>query len=160
MGKRGPKPTPTKIRVLRGERRPSQINYQEPKPIPMDDLAAPMDLPEIAQDVWRETVDALRATNVLTKADREMLRHYCEAVMRYRQASDALNRSSLLIKGRKGEVVKNPLNQVVRDNADLARSLAREMGLTPSARVSLKGGEAQTTAGARLEELFAARKKA
>jgi phage terminase small subunit len=40
--------------------------------------------------------------------------------------------------------VKNPLHQIVRDNAILLRAFARELGLTPSARTGLTGtfGEA------------------
>ena len=29
MGRRGPAPTPTKIKILRGETRPSRVNYRE-----------------------------------------------------------------------------------------------------------------------------------
>ena len=36
--------------------------------------------------------------------------------------------------------MKNPLHQIVRDDAELMRSLARELGLTPSARTGLTGG--------------------
>ena len=38
---------------------------------------------------------------------------------------------------RSGELVKNPLHQIVRDNADLIRAFARELGFTPSARSAL-----------------------
>jgi P27 family predicted phage terminase small subunit len=160
MGKRGPAKTPTKMRVLRGERRPSQINYLEPKPEVMDAFDAPEDISQTARSVWRETVAALKPTGVLTIADIETLRHYCEAVARYRQASDSLNKSGLLVRGRKGDAVKNPLNQIVRDNADLVRAYARELGLTPSSRASLRGGDAPSSAGSKLEDLFAARRKA
>ncbi len=160
MGKRGPAKTPTKVRLLRGERRPSQINYLEPKPTVLEALDPPEDISALARDIWRETVLSLKPTGVLTSADTESLRHYSEAVARYRQASSALERSGLLTRGRKGEVVKNPLNQIVRDNADLVRAYARELGLTPSARASLRSGEAPTSAGSKLEDLFAARRKA
>jgi len=33
--------------------------------------------------------------------------------------------------------VKNPLHQIVRDDADLIRAFARELGFTPSARSAL-----------------------
>ena len=39
---------------------------------------------------------------------------------------------------RDGELVKNPLHQVVRDNADEVRLFARELGLSPSARAGLR----------------------
>ena len=34
--------------------------------------------------------------------------------------------------------MKNPLHQVARDNADEIRQFARELGLSPSARVGLR----------------------
>ena len=39
---------------------------------------------------------------------------------------------------RDGNLVKNPLHQVARDNADEVRQLARELGLSPSTRVGLR----------------------
>jgi phage terminase small subunit len=38
---------------------------------------------------------------------------------------------------RTGELVKNPLHQIVRDNATLVRQLAGDLGLSPAARTSL-----------------------
>jgi hypothetical protein len=34
MGRRGPAPTPTKVKMLRGETRPSRLNHREPMPSP------------------------------------------------------------------------------------------------------------------------------
>jgi P27 family predicted phage terminase small subunit len=80
------------------------------------------------------------ATGVITAADHDALRCYCEAVARYEQAARLLVSSGPLVRGaRSGELVKNPLHQIVRDNADLIRLYARELGLTPSARSGLTG---------------------
>lgn len=60
--------------------------------------------------------------------------------MRYEHAAVLLEKSGPLVRGaerRGGELVKNPLHQVVRDNADLVRAFARELGFTPSARSAL-----------------------
>ena len=38
---------------------------------------------------------------------------------------------------RRGDLIKNPLHQIVRDDADLIRAFARELGFTPSARSAL-----------------------
>ncbi len=50
-----------------------------------------------------------------------------------------LDQSGPLVRGQKGELVKNPLHQIVRDNADLLRAFARELGLTPSTRAGMTG---------------------
>ena len=75
------------------------------------------------------------ATGVLTAADADGLRIYCESVARYRHAAQLLDQSGPLITAtgrgaRRGELVKNPLHQIVRDNAVLVRAFARELGLT------------------------------
>jgi P27 family predicted phage terminase small subunit len=87
---------------------------------------------------------AMGATGVLTVADADALRIYADAVARYQHAAELLDASGPLITAagrgaRRGELVKNPLHQIVRDNAILVRAFARELGLTPAARVGLRG---------------------
>jgi P27 family predicted phage terminase small subunit len=96
---------------------------------------------EAAQKVWRRVVREMRGTDVIANADADVLRCYCEAVARYAQAAEMLARSGPLVRGvhrGAGELVKNPLHQVVRDNADAVRLFARELGLSPSARAGLR----------------------
>lgn len=142
MGKRGPAPTPTKLRVLRGNpgRRPVP---DSPEPVPGLPTAGEGMSPE-AMAVWDRMIAAFGATGVLTAVDADVLRVYCEAVVRYEQSAKLLEASGPLVKGvRGGELVKNPLHQVVRDNADLVRMFARELGFTPSARSALSGIKGQ-----------------
>ena len=79
----------------------------------------------------------MRHTGVIRAADADVLRCYCEAVGRYAQAA-RLYASRAPIASRDGNLVKNPLHQVARDNADEIRQFARELGLSPSARVGLR----------------------
>lgn len=137
MGQRGPAPQPTRLKVLRGETRPSRVNYNEPLPARAA-MEPPADLTEEARQVWVAVVDAVGHTGVLTAADHDTLRLYAEATARYRASETMLAKTGPLIKGRNGELVKNPLHQIVRDNATLMRTLARELGLTPAARTGLR----------------------
>jgi P27 family predicted phage terminase small subunit len=144
MGKRGPAPMPTKLKILHGEKRKARLNHDEPQPranLPK----RPSDLSDEAASVWRRIMRDFGATGVITAVDADALRAYCEAVVRYQYAAKKLEESGPLVRGqRSGELVKNPLHQIVRDNADLLRQFARELGLTPSARTGLhvgKGGE-------------------
>jgi P27 family predicted phage terminase small subunit len=142
MGARGPRPTPTRLKVLRGETRPSRLNRDEPQPAG-DELRVPADLGPAATEVWRRVAGAMGATGVLTAADADALRIYAESVARYQHAAGLLDQSGPLITAagrgaRRGELVKNPLHQIVRDNAVLVRAYARELGLTPAARVGLR----------------------
>lgn len=136
MGRRGPAPKPTRLKVLEGNpgRRPLNLDQPEPDGTP----TPPADLSDAARVIWDRIVRDYGATGVLTGVDTDAVRIYCEAVVRYEHAAVLLERSGPLVKGvRGGDLVKNPLHQVVRDNADLIRAYARELGFTPAARSAL-----------------------
>lgn len=141
MGKRGPAPLPTPIKLLRGEKRADRLNENAPKPagggpIPRDDMDAR------AREVWDRQTASMAASGVLTVVDGDALRAFCEAVSRYEEAARLLATSGPLVVGaRTGELVKNPLHQVVRDNAMLIRLLARDLGFVPSGREGITPGD-------------------
>jgi P27 family predicted phage terminase small subunit len=140
MGRRGPAPKPTALRLLHGDQ-PCRINSNEP--IPRDSL--PVAPPEIAPDVrevWDYTVRELVAMKTLVAADRDSLLCYCEAVVNHRKASARLARSEILVKGVHGLLVRNPALAVQRDNAGLIRQFAQEFGLTPSGRSRISMNDA------------------
>ena len=140
MGRRGPAPTPSRVKRLRGETRPSRLNFAEP--MPSADLPKmPADMSADAKVVWRRVMRTMGHTGVIRAADADVLRCYCEAMVRYVQAADLYGRSGPLVRGvhrGAGELVKTPLHQVVRDHADQVRLFARELGLSPSARAGLR----------------------
>ena len=142
-----PPRTPTKLKLLRGETRPSRLNRAEPKPR-AGRPRMPLEMSPLAKTAWRHVIREMGATGVITAVDADVLRLYCESLARYRYAAGMLERSGPLITAggtgaRRGELVKNPLHQIVRDNALLVRALARELGLTPAARVGLSGRRAE-----------------
>ena len=97
----------------------------------------PAGMSEPAQAIWNRITRDYAQTGVLTSVDTDALRVYCEAVVRYGHVAALLEQSGPLARGQRGELVKNPLHQIVRDNADLIRAFARELGFTPSARSAL-----------------------
>jgi P27 family predicted phage terminase small subunit len=96
----------------------------------------PTDMNGSAQAAWRHVRRELRGSGLLTGADAHLLRLYCEAFARYLAASEMYAKTTPLVNER-GHLAKNPLHQVVRDNADQVRVLARELGLSPVARAGL-----------------------
>lgn len=161
MGTRGPQPKPTRLKILAGETRPSVINYAEPIPAG-GALTPPPDLRPEVRVIWDRVVDALGHTGVLTMADRDLIRLYCEAFARYTEAEAMLAKTGPLVRGREGTFVKNPLHQIVRENGDAVKKYARELGLTPAARVGLKGeiGDQANAATAKLDALIRAARRA
>ena len=160
MGTRGPAPKPTRLKILAGETRPSVVNYAEPIPAG-GPLTAPADLRPEARVVWERVVDSLGPTGVLTSADKDILRLYSEAFVRYQEAEAMLWKTGPLLEGRDGNFVKNPLHQIVRDNADAVKKYARELGLTPAARVGLRSeiGEQANSATANLDAIIRATRR-
>jgi P27 family predicted phage terminase small subunit len=136
LGRRGPAPLPTKVKILRGETRPSRVNYREP--IPSSDAPKmPADMDTAAKAVWRRVISAMGQLGVIRVPDSDILRCYCEAVSRYAGASRPYAGSGPLVR-RDGGLVKNALHQVIRDDGEQIRLFARELGLSPSARAGLR----------------------
>lgn len=150
MGKRGPKPAPTQLRLLHGERK-DRINTDEP---PAPD-SAPQLPPEVSdpavREVWAYTVAQLQAMGIASTADRDALLCYCEAVVTHRKASALLARSSVLVRPRPDSevLIRNPALVVQRDSANLISRFAQHFGLSPSARSEInKGAASSKPAGA------------
>lgn len=135
MGRRGPSKTPTGVKLAQGETRPSRVNFLEPTPRRVGPVM-PKDMGDRARAVWRRVIAEMAGTEIIFAADTDVLRCYCEAVSQYENAVQLLTSSGPLIRTR-GELVKNPLHQIVRDSRDAVRLFARELGLSPSARAGL-----------------------
>src|SRR5664280_1615952 len=130
MGRRGPAPTPTALKRLRGETRPSRLNDREPLPR-RTAPRPPADLDPAAKLIWRRTVREM-PTGMITAVDADALACYCEAVMRYREAASLLARSAPLIRAaRAGDLIANPLDRVTRGWADQIRLRAPRLAHVP-----------------------------
>ena len=144
MGRHGPAPEPVAAKLARGETRPSRVNYEAPIPRQARP-SVPRSMSAAAKYVWRRVISE-QAPGVILAVDRDMLRVYCEAVVRYEESAVLYAESSPLVSTR-GNLVKNPLHQLVRDNAEQMRLFARELGLSPAARAGLRMDAAHPTQG-------------
>jgi P27 family predicted phage terminase small subunit len=138
MGRRGPAPEPAASRVRKGETRPSQVNFLEPMP-PQRAPRMPAGMDDSAKRVWvRVLHDA--APGLITAADADVLRLYCEAVVRGNRAGRELARGEFVVEGRSDSpgMVRNHLHVVVKAERDAVRLFARELGLSPAARAGLQ----------------------
>lgn len=144
--KPGPPGTPTALRILRGNKK-TRINRDEP-PAPSEPPQCPPDVSDEVREVWDYTLGNLVAMGIASRADRDALLCYCEAVVCHRTASKLLAESEPLIPGHRGVMVRNPAFAMQRDAAQQIRVLAHEFGLTPSARSDIRKGAASTDAPA------------
>ncbi|WP_435610883.1 phage terminase small subunit P27 family [Streptomyces sp. C10-9-1] len=155
MGRRGPAPKPTALRVLHGDRK-DRINTDEPTP-DEGDLVAPDWLSEQALAVWEALADDLIAKGVLTPWDAEAYANYCDAVARRRDAAERVALEGAVIEhpvfNKNGDLTghrlgKNPwLLALDAADAQVQRYGAR-FGLTPSDRAQLKIAPSANPAGA------------
>lgn len=147
MGKRGPAPKPTQLRVLHGDRK-DRINTAEPQPAAADVLP-PDWLSDDALEVWDGLAGDLESKGVLTAWDTEAFANWCDAVARRRDAAVHVAEEGAVIEqpvyNKNGEqtgvrLSKSPwLLALDAADAQVQRYGAR-FGLTPSDRAQLKIG--------------------
>jgi P27 family predicted phage terminase small subunit len=157
MGQRGPSKRPTKLALLHGERK-DRINQNEPQPADLS-VEPPDWLTDEARAVWDRLADDLKAKQVLTVWDTEAFACWCDAVVRRRNAAQALAREGEVIEmpvfNKNGEQTgnrlgKNPWTLVLNEADAQVQRYAARFGLTPSDRASLSIGEAPREPGADL----------
>jgi P27 family predicted phage terminase small subunit len=146
-----PKPTPTNLRVIRGNPGGKALPKNEPQP-QIPDLVPnpPRQLKGLAAEEWRRVVTELYRLKLVTVVDINPLAAYCQAYKTWCEAVELMNEldatfmKGYVLKSKYG-VVKNPLHGVARDAAREMVRYASEFGLTPAARTRLStpSGEAR-----------------
>lgn len=147
MGKRGPRPTPTPLKVLRGARK-DRINQHEPKPTP-GRPPMPSWLPPEAKKIWRRLAPELERMGVLTKADGLALEGLVSVTDLIRLVEEQIRADGVAVADDKhvdadGNPAKrkHPLFPTLTALRQLQLAYLKEFGGTPSSRSSLKlGGE-------------------
>lgn len=134
MGTRGPIPQPDNVRALRGNPggrpAPKRVTAKPGTP------TAPAWLDTEAKAEWRRVVPELDRLGVLAKVDRAALATYCAAWSKFVQAEQLLQSDDLVAERRAGNgPAKNPAWQIWREAATTVAALAKELFLTPSARL-------------------------
>ena len=130
MGKRGPKPTPTKEKQRLGNPGKRPINSEEPQP---DGLPEP---PEYLDDYARQLFDRIviaMADGVYTACDTELLAAYCSACSVHKHAVEHILRNGTMIEDK-----LNPWIKEQRQQAQVIATLGTRLGLDPAARASIK----------------------
>jgi P27 family predicted phage terminase small subunit len=139
MGKRGPPPTPTAIKIVRGTVRSKR--KKEPQP-PAAGIVMPPHLGEVAQAKWAELLPLLEGVRVMTDADVEALARYCDTYEWWLATRAILKKEGCTypILNDAGEVkyiAQRPEVSIAHKLATQLRQLEQDFGLNPSARTSL-----------------------
>lgn len=142
MGKRGPRPTPTKLLQLRGSKLATKDRLAKEAQGPEGLPEKPEWLDELAGRAWDYLVPLLQQMGVLTRIDGHALSRYCKLWSRWREAEAFIAKHGLMypLKDDAGQPkCFQPWPQVSIANK-LAQQLTRleqEFGMTPSARSRL-----------------------
>lgn len=139
MGKRGPKPAPTQIKIARGTLR--RKAKPEPQP-PTDGVCMPPHLGEVATARWLHLLPMLQSVKVMTQADVEALARYCDTYEWWLATRAKLKKEgdTYPILNDKGEVkyiAQRPEVSIAHKLAVQLRQLEQDFGLNPSARTAL-----------------------
>jgi P27 family predicted phage terminase small subunit len=147
VGKRGPAPKPTPLRLLHGDRA-DRINDAEPVPAAVD-IKIPTWLPASARTIWRAYAPDLQRKGVLTAWDVEAFAIFCDAAARRRKAVKELRARGEVVEvpilNLQGDLVghrlqKNPWTLVLNEADGQVQRYGARFGLTPSDRSQLRIG--------------------
>lgn len=137
MGRRGPKNTPTVLKILRGNpgRRPLPKN--EPKPDPISPKC-PSWLDKDAKKEWKRIVPELEKLGLITIIDGTALAGYCQGYSLFKQATEVIRDNGLtceyINKNGAKNTRKRPEVDIAFQSFQVIKAFCAEFGLTPSAR--------------------------
>jgi P27 family predicted phage terminase small subunit len=135
---RGRKPTPTALKILRGNPGRRPLNRREPAPARAVDLTPPPELAGVAADEWRRLAPKLQALGLLTEIDDRALVAYCVIWARWLEAETQLRAHGLVLKGKRGAPFVSPYVKIAQQSAQQLRGWIEQFGMTPSARARVK----------------------
>lgn len=135
MGKRGPRPKPTALRMLEGNPSNRPLPPHEPKPPAASGLAAPLSLDRLARVEWARLAPHLSRLGLLTEIDRSALEVCCGIYSELRQLRGT-RRRWLRDKDKRDDVWR--VDSALDRKAGLYRQYLAEFGLTPAARTRVE----------------------
>lgn len=134
---RGRKPTPTPLRVLKGNPQHRPLNAEEPKPKPVAPRC-PAWLTAVAKRHWRELAPELETIGVLTTIDVGAFAGLCESWAQYREASEFLHKHGAVYRSPAGYLVQVPQVAIARAALSAYMRGCAEFGLTAASRTRVK----------------------
>ena len=133
------KPTPTALRVLRGDRPPAPLETDPATGIPPKPGTIAGD-PEASAE-WDRMAGLMQARDILTHADLGILLVYCDGYSRLVAARAELARDGLIVSTAAGAAKWNPAATAAAVAARELRAAAAELGATPTARARVAAAE-------------------
>jgi P27 family predicted phage terminase small subunit len=142
MGRRGPKPMPRALKLLRGNPGRRPLRKKEPSVlVAIPDPPPHLDAVALAE--WHRITPVLAAAGLVTLLDRGPLAAYCMAWSHWVAAEGQLREcGSLVVHAGRGGPRLHPLHRVVKTALEQLRVFGAEFGMTPASRSRLEVAEA------------------
>lgn len=138
MGKRGPKPKPTALKLLHGDFivHPERMNHNEP----VLDVAQP-EIPDSLGDYgraeWGRITKEMTELGVISRIERSAIEKYCIAWEKERECEDEVKKEGRFLKFDNGMIREHPASKAAREYANQCFRALVEFGMTPSSRSRL-----------------------
>jgi P27 family predicted phage terminase small subunit len=136
MGRRGPSPTPTSLKILFGNpgKRPLKTPRTEG---PSGRVDCPQWLTASAKAEWRRLAPELKRRGLLTPLDRAAFATYCQAYGRWRDCLASIETLGTVYVTASGRVHERPEVKMAHQYSQSMRAFAVEFGLTPGSRTRM-----------------------
>jgi P27 family predicted phage terminase small subunit len=143
MGKRGPNPKPTELKVLEGTFRPDRAAKNPIKPEIPSSVPEPSSwLDSTAKKEWRRLAPTLHRLGLLSTSDMAAFESYCEAYSGFVQCVKAIKKHGMTHehtnKNGSTNIVARPEVGMKQKYMQIIRAFCSEFGLSPSARVRME----------------------
>lgn len=155
----GPKPKPTTLRVIEGNRGKRPLPKNEPKPAPVKPKM-PGYLHGEGRKHWTELASKLERLGILTEVDQDVLGCYCDAYHRWREAEVHIRRDGAVVKSQSGYPMPSPWVSIRNRALDDLRKWAPELGIGAASRSRIEVKKADADENPLKDILDAAQKEA
>ena len=136
MGRRGPRPKPTRLKVVQGTYRADRAAFNEPAPEPIAPKC-PTFLKGEARREWKRISAELEKLQLLTQIDRAALAAYCTSWETYVLADKVIREKGLTIVTPKGHEQQRPEISIRNKALEQMRTFLSEFGMTPASRTKI-----------------------
>ena len=139
MGKRGTKPEPTHLKLLKGNPGKRPLNKNEPKPVPVAPKS-PYWMRSTAKTLWKHLAPQLERLGLLTGVDGAAFEAACESYATWVHCEKFLIKNGFTyeVETKSGTVIQQRPEVLIGNKALLAfKAFCTEFGLTPSSRAGI-----------------------
>lgn len=138
---RGRKPKPTAKKELAGNPGKRALNQAEPDFTQVTGIEPPGWMTYRAQEMWEHLIPELLKEKVLCVTDLHNVEAFCISYDKWRMAEESVQLHGILITTPMGSVIKNPALTAANEALRQIVSFGALLGLDPSSRSRIIGGE-------------------